>query len=133
MILEIKNLVKRYNDVLAVDNVNMSINEGEIFGLLGPNGGGKTTLFRVLSRLLAPSSGTVRAAGRDITGLAEASQTGGRADPAWFFAFCPGIPDRMAHGIHPGISRDHVGTCVTISTIFCIAAFVATSAVAARN
>lgn len=60
MIVEVKNLVKRYKDVLAVDNVNLDIEEGEIFGLLGPNGAGKTTTISILTGLVRSDSGEIK-------------------------------------------------------------------------
>lgn len=60
MVVEIKNLVKRYKDNLAVDNVNMTIKEGEIFGLLGPNGAGKTTTINTLIGLTKKDSGEIK-------------------------------------------------------------------------
>lgn len=66
MLLEIRNLVKRYNDVLAVDNVSISINEGEIFGLLGPNGAGKSTTINALTGLTKADSGEIRIFGLDM-------------------------------------------------------------------
>ncbi len=60
MIVEVKNLVKRYKDVLAVDNVNLAIEEGEIFGLLGPNGAGKTTTISILTGLVRSDSGEIK-------------------------------------------------------------------------
>lgn len=60
MVVEIKNLVKRYNDFLAVDNLNISIKEGEIFGLLGPNGAGKTTTVNAMLGLTKKDSGEIR-------------------------------------------------------------------------
>ncbi len=53
MIVEAKNLVKRYGDLLALDHFNLSIEEGEIYGLLGPNGSGKSTLIHCLSPFYA--------------------------------------------------------------------------------
>lgn len=66
MIVEIKNLIKRYNDVLAVDNVSFSIKEGEIFGLLGPNGAGKTTTINALLGLIGFDSGEIKIFGKSL-------------------------------------------------------------------
>ena len=62
-IIEIVELVKEYDGLTAVDNVNLSIERGEIFGLLGPNGAGKSTLIKMLVTLLAPTSGKTLVAG----------------------------------------------------------------------
>lgn len=67
MLLEIRDLIKRYNDFLALDHVNLSVAEGEIFGLLGPNGAGKTTTISILSGLTRPNGGEVKFMGKDIT------------------------------------------------------------------
>lgn len=65
---ETTDLVKRYaGDVVANDGISVQIREGEIFGLLGPNGAGKTTLLRQLMGLLAPTSGSVRLFGEEVT------------------------------------------------------------------
>ena len=57
--LEVKNIVKKYGNNTAVDNLSFSVADGEIFGLLGENGAGKTTTFRVMMGLLEPNSGSV--------------------------------------------------------------------------
>ncbi len=53
-----ENLTKRFKTILAVDNLNLDIKEGEVFGFLGPNGAGKTTTVRMLTSLIGPSSGS---------------------------------------------------------------------------
>jgi len=60
------NLTKRYGDFLAVDHLNFQIQEGEIFGFLGPNGSGKTTTIRMLVSLSKPSEGRASILGHDI-------------------------------------------------------------------
>ena len=65
-ILEVKNLVKSYGDLKAVNNVSLSIGPGEIFGLLGPNGAGKTTLISTVMTLEKPSSGEIFVCGKDL-------------------------------------------------------------------
>ncbi len=64
--VETENLTKKYNDLLAVDQLNLRIKEGEIFGLLGPNGAGKTTTLSMLATLLKPTTGTARVNNYDI-------------------------------------------------------------------
>ena len=64
--VETENLTKKYNDLLAVDQLNLQIKEGEIFGLLGPNGAGKTTTLSMLATLLKPTAGTARVNSYDI-------------------------------------------------------------------
>ena len=59
MTIEIKNLNKKYNNILAVKNINFKINKGSIVGLLGPNGCGKTTTIGMMLGLIKPTSGTV--------------------------------------------------------------------------
>ena len=63
--IEVKNLTHRYGDRVALSNVSFEVKKGEIFGLLGPNGGGKSTLFRILSTMMVPTSGTAVIAGHD--------------------------------------------------------------------
>lgn len=58
-VVEIKDLVKKYKDSLAVDNVNLNILRGEIYGLLGPNGAGKSTIINIISGILNPTYGEV--------------------------------------------------------------------------
>lgn len=65
-IVEIHGLTHRYGPRVAVDGISFSIEPGSTFGLLGPNGGGKSTLFKILATLLTPSSGTARIAGHDV-------------------------------------------------------------------
>lgn len=66
MIVEIKNLVKRYKDYIAVDNLSLSIKEGEIFGLVGPNGAGKTTTINTILGLSKKDSGEVKIFGKSM-------------------------------------------------------------------
>jgi len=64
--IEVENLTKYYDKFLAVDHINFTVKQGEIFGFLGPNGAGKTTTQRMLTTLLTPSEGTIRIFGRDL-------------------------------------------------------------------
>lgn len=66
-VIEIKELVKKYGDFLAVDNISINIEKGKIYGLLGPNGAGKSTTINILCGLLKSTSGTIKVNGIDIT------------------------------------------------------------------
>lgn len=65
--VETRHLTRRFGEIVAVRDLNLAIAQGEIFGLLGPNGSGKTTTIRMLCGLLAPSEGTAIVAGMDVS------------------------------------------------------------------
>jgi ABC-2 type transport system ATP-binding protein len=67
-VIQVENLTHRYADRLALSNVSFEVKKGEIFGLLGPNGGGKSTLFRILSTMMVPTGGRASIAGCDVVG-----------------------------------------------------------------
>jgi len=69
--VHIENLVKRFGDFVAVDNVSLDVARGEIFGFLGPNGAGKSTTIRIMCGLLAPSSGRATVGGFDVAKQSE--------------------------------------------------------------
>jgi len=81
-LIETRNLVKRYGDKIAVDNVSLQVQGGEVFGFLGPNGAGKTTTIKMIVGLLQPTSGTVHVAGVDV-----------QAQPLIAKASCGYVPD----------------------------------------
>jgi len=64
-VIEAEAISRNYGKVKALDNVTFSVNEGEIFGFIGPDGAGKTTLFRIVTTLLLPDSGTMKVLGLD--------------------------------------------------------------------
>jgi ABC-2 type transport system ATP-binding protein len=66
MIVEVKNLVKRYDKLVALDHLNLAVEEGEIFGLLGPNGSGKTTAINCILSLLKYDKGTIEIFGKGM-------------------------------------------------------------------
>jgi len=70
-LLEIKNFTKRYGEVVAVDNLNLSVDRGELFGFLGPNGAGKTTTIKTIVGLLRPDEGQITIGGYDIVAQPE--------------------------------------------------------------
>jgi ABC-2 type transport system ATP-binding protein len=65
-VIQVQNLTHRYGDRVALSNVSFEVKKGEIFGLLGPNGGGKSTLFRILSTMMVPTEGHAILAGHDV-------------------------------------------------------------------
>jgi ABC-2 type transport system ATP-binding protein len=76
-ILETRNLVKRFDTVLAVDDLSFSVEPGEIFGFLGGNGAGKTTTLRMILDIVRPTSGSITLMG------APPNRRGSVASPSW--------------------------------------------------
>ncbi|WP_338824147.1 Daunorubicin/doxorubicin resistance ATP-binding protein DrrA [Moorella humiferrea] len=109
-VIIVQDLVKRFNDIPAVDGVTFDVEEGEIFGFLGPNGAGKSTTIKILCTLLKPTSGRVVLAGLDITRQPDAVR---RAIGLVFQDNT--LDDRLTaeenlllHGLLYGLSRDAI-------------------------
>ena len=68
-VMEVQSLRKTFGGIVAVDDVSFSVEEGEILGVIGPNGCGKSTLFNCILGQLSPTAGTVKLDGRDITNM----------------------------------------------------------------
>ncbi|MCF7819937.1 MAG: ABC transporter ATP-binding protein [Candidatus Pacebacteria bacterium] len=64
--LEIKNIVKKFNNKVAVNNISFTVGKGEIVSLIGPNGSGKTTIIKMISGLLSPSQGEILVSGNNV-------------------------------------------------------------------
>ena len=66
-IIEFKNVSLSYGNRLVLDNLDFKINEGQIFGMLGPNGVGKSTIFNLITGLIQPNNGEIKILGQDVT------------------------------------------------------------------
>ena len=73
--IELKSITKEYGNFRAVDNLNLTVEKGELFGFIGPNGAGKTTTIKMIGGILMPSSGTVTIAGIDMQMQPEAAKS----------------------------------------------------------
>ena len=69
ILLECRQITKRFGALIAVRNFSLSLNEGEILGLIGPNGSGKTTLFNVIAGVYSPDEGVISFRGESISHL----------------------------------------------------------------
>ena len=65
--IEFENISLAYGNRLILDNINFKINQGQIFGMLGPNGVGKSTIFNLITGLIAPQSGKIKIQGNNVT------------------------------------------------------------------
>jgi ABC-2 type transport system ATP-binding protein len=66
-VIHVENLVKKFGQLTAVDNIHLDVDSGQIFGFLGPNGAGKSTTIKILATLLRPTAGKASVAGYDVT------------------------------------------------------------------
>jgi len=86
--IELRSLTKKYGSFTAVDSIDLSVPDGELFGFLGPNGAGKTTTLRMIAGILQPTAGTIHLAGIDLAKdpLAAKSKLGFIPDRPFIFA-----------------------------------------------
>jgi ABC-2 type transport system ATP-binding protein len=89
--VEVRGLVKRYGELTAVDNVDLTVRAGDVYGYLGPNGAGKTTSLRMLLGLIRPTAGEVRLFGRDpMTGVGALEGVAGFVEAPRFYPYLSG-------------------------------------------
>ena len=89
--IEVRGLVKRYGDLVAVDGVDLTVLPGDVFGYLGPNGAGKTTSLRMMLGLIRPTAGSVRLFGRDPqAGVAALDGVAGFVEAPRFYPYMTG-------------------------------------------
>ena len=67
--LEVHHATKRFGGLVAVNDVSLTVNQGEIFSVIGPNGAGKTTFFNLLTGIYTPDEGKILLFGKDVTGF----------------------------------------------------------------
>ncbi|MGW6200107.1 ABC transporter ATP-binding protein [Kribbella sp. NPDC055110] len=107
-LVEVSGLTKRYGGTLAVDGVDLNVLPGEVYGFLGPNGAGKTTTLRILTGLIAPTSGSVRVLGgrpgeSDVLG-----RTGSMIESPAFYPYLSGLDNLRLLAEYAGVSRQRI-------------------------
>src|SRR3954468_3871852 len=89
--VEVRGLVKRYGEIVAVDDVHLTVQAGDVYGYLGPNGAGKTTSLRMMLGLITPTAGSVRLFGRDPqAGVAALEGVAGFVEAPRFYPYLSG-------------------------------------------
>ncbi len=92
-VIEVKGLTKKYKEVTAVNNLDLNVYKGDVFGFLGPNGAGKSTTIRMLLSLITPTSGSVKLFGQDLIKhrLEILKRIGGIVEKPDFYLYLPAI------------------------------------------
>lgn len=117
-VIAVRGLTKKFEDVTAVNGLNLSIRQGELFGFLGPNGAGKTTTISMLCGLLKPTAGSAQIAGYDIAKEARKAKAliGVCPQEAAVFKFLTGMENLLLfgdlHGMEPQRIKDRAAKLV---------------------
>jgi len=114
--VEVRGLVKRYGDLTAVDDVDLTVRAGDVFGYLGPNGAGKTTSLRMMLGLIRPTAGSVRLFGRDPQVSVNALEgVAGFVEAPQFYPYLPGLVNlRLLAALDGGDSDSRIGEVLDI-------------------
>jgi len=107
-LVEVTGLTKRYGDTLAVDGVDLTVLPGEVYGFLGPNGAGKTTTLRILTGLIAPTSGTVRVLGGSPGQGRVLARTGSMIESPAFYPYLSGLDNLRLLAEYAGVPRPRI-------------------------
>jgi spermidine/putrescine ABC transporter ATP-binding subunit len=114
--VEVRNAVKRYGTVAALDHVSVAVPEGEFFGLLGPSGSGKTTLLRAIAGFVVPDSGEIRIDGQRIEGVPVHKRGIGMVFQNYALFPHLSVFDNVAFGLQVrGVASGEIGSRVTES------------------
>jgi ABC-2 type transport system ATP-binding protein len=109
LVIETAALTKRYGTLTAVDNLELAVRRGEVYGFLGPNGAGKTTTLRMLLGLIAPTSGTVRVLGAPAGTSSSLAQVGAMVETPAFYPFLSGEDNLRILARYSGIPEKAIG------------------------
>jgi ABC-type multidrug transport system ATPase subunit len=107
-LVEVSGLTKRYGGTLAVDGVDLTVLPGEVYGFLGPNGAGKTTTLRILTGLIAPTSGSVRVLGGQPGESGVLGRTGSMIESPAFYPYLSGLDNLRLLAEYAGVSRQRI-------------------------
>jgi ABC-2 type transport system ATP-binding protein len=107
-LVEVSGLTKRYGDTVAVDGVDLQVLPGEVYGFLGPNGAGKTTTLRILTGLIAASSGSVRVLGGRPGDSDVLRRTGSMIESPAFYPYLSGLDNLRLLAEYAGVSRQRI-------------------------
>jgi ABC-2 type transport system ATP-binding protein len=111
--VETTGLTKRYGRILAVDDLSITVEPGEVYGFLGPNGAGKTTTLRMLLGLIRPTSGSLRLLGRP-PGPTHLDQVGALIEGPAFYPYLSGRTNLRVLADHAGVDRSRVGEVLEV-------------------
>jgi ABC-2 type transport system ATP-binding protein len=107
-LVEVSGLTKRYGDTFAVDGVDLTVLPGEVYGFLGPNGAGKTTTLRILTGLIAPTSGRVRVLGGQPGQADVLGRTGSMIESPAFYPYLSGLDNLRLLAEYAGVARRRI-------------------------
>jgi len=113
-LVEITGLTKRYGDTLAVDGVDLLVHPGEVYGFLGPNGAGKTTTLRILTGLIAPTSGTVRVLGGTPGQAQVLARTGSMIESPAFYPYLSGLDNLRLLAEYAEVPRTRIAEVLAL-------------------
>jgi ABC-type multidrug transport system ATPase subunit len=109
-VVETRGLTKRYGErVVAVDQLDLRVRRGEVYGFLGPNGAGKTTTLRMLLGLVRPTSGTARVLGEPPGSAASLARLGALVETPAFYPYLSGRDNLRVLALHAGIPPSRIG------------------------
>jgi ABC-type multidrug transport system ATPase subunit len=106
--VQVTGLTKRYGDTLAVDGVDLTVHPGEVYGFLGPNGAGKTTTLRILTGLIAPTSGSVRVLGGSPRQPQVIARTGSMIESPAFYPYLSGLDNLRLLAEYAEVPRSRI-------------------------